>query len=293
MTKALIVYGTTEKLEGETPVRMPGKKQLFAKCHLTGGSNSETVDSSWNNLYRIGGVAALIAALLFRRNLGPEITLFTGQAPPSTVVGWFTILQNNSLLGLSLLNVFDIVNYALVGLMFLALYVVLRRTNKSYMAIATSLGFVGILVYFVSNTSFSMLSLSNQYASATTDTQRSMLLATGQAVLSIGSDLGAVYQSTGIYLSLFLLAVASLIMSAVMLQSNIFGKVTAYAGILASAFDLAYITGLAIVTATDVYLLSVSLLSAAGLLLMIWHLLIGIKLYQLGRTPKNKGGVNL
>jgi hypothetical protein len=48
--------------------------------------------------------------------------------------------------------------------MFLALYAALRRANKSYMAIAMTLGFVGIAVYFASNTAFSMLSLSDQYA---------------------------------------------------------------------------------------------------------------------------------
>jgi hypothetical protein len=55
-----------------------------------------------------------------------EISLFTEQTPPNTVVSWFTLLQNNRLLGLSLLNGFDIVDYALVDLMFLALYFALR-----------------------------------------------------------------------------------------------------------------------------------------------------------------------
>ncbi len=45
------------------------------------GKNSETVDPSWKNLYGVGAAAALIAALVFRRNMGAEITLFTGQAP--------------------------------------------------------------------------------------------------------------------------------------------------------------------------------------------------------------------
>ncbi len=253
----------------------------------------ETVDSSWKNLHRVGAITALIAALVFRRNLGAaEIPQLLGQTPPDTVVGWFTLLQNNSLLGLSFLNVFDIVNYALVGMMFLALYVALRRTNKSYMTIATVFGFVGITVYFVSNTAISMLSLSNQYSSAATDTQRSTLLAAGQALLASGYNPSAVYPSTGIYLSLCLLAVASLITSAVMLRSNIFSKATAYVGILASAFDLSYVVGLAFVPAADVYLLSASCIATAGFLFMVWHLLIGVKLYRLSRTSQLNGGDN-
>jgi len=243
-------------------------------------TNAETADSAWKSLYRVGGVAALIAGVIFRRNLGPEISLFSAQKQPDTIIDWFTLLQNNRLLGLSYLNLFDIVDYALVGLMFLALYAALRRANKSYMAIATTLGFVGMAIYFASNTSFSMLSLSDQYAAATTDAQRSMFLAAGQAVLAINNP-GAIYQGTGIYVSFLLLAVAGLMVSAVMLRSSIFGRVTAYVGILASAFDLAYCITFAFVPAMTVYLLS-----AAGLLLMVWHILIGRRLYQLGRLER-------
>lgn len=243
-------------------------------------TDAETADSAWKSLYRVGGVAALVAGVIFRRNLGPEVSLFSVQKPPDAVVDWFALLQNNKLLGLSYLNLFDIVDYALVGLMFLALYAALRRANKSYMAIATTLGFVGTGVYFASNTAFSMLSLSDQYAAATADAQRSMFLAAGQAVLAINNP-GAIYQGTGIYVSFLLLAVAGLIVSAVMLRSNIFGRVTAYVGILASAFDLAYCITFAFVPAMTVYLLS-----AAGLLLMVWHILIGQRLYQLGHLER-------
>jgi len=243
-------------------------------------TNAETADSAWKSLYRVGGVAALIAGVIFRRNLGPEISLFSAQKQPDTIIDWFTLLQNNRILGLSYLNLFDIVDYALVGLMFLALYAALRRANKSYMAIATTLGFVGMAIYFASNTAFSMLSLSDQYAAATTDAQRSMFLAAGQAVLAINNR-GAIYQGTGIYVSFLLLAVAGLMVSAVMLRSSIFGRVTAYVGILASAFDLAYCITFAFVPAMTVYLLS-----AAGLFLMIWHILIGRRLYQLGRLER-------
>jgi hypothetical protein len=203
-------------------------------------SNAKTSDSDWKSLYRVGGLAALISGVLFRRNIAAEIGLFSKQEPPVTVSDWFALLQSNRLLGLSYLNIFDIVNYALVGLIFLALYAALRRTNKSYMAIAAALGFLGIAVYFASNTAFSMLSLSDQYAATTTDAQRTMLLAAGKAMLAINrfSDPGA-HPGTGGYISLLLIAVAGMITSFVMLQSYVFNRATAYVGSLASGFDLA------------------------------------------------------
>jgi len=247
-------------------------------------ARAETPDPDWKSLYKVGGVAALIAGVLFRRNLAAEIGLFVKHPSPVTVSDWFALLQNNRLLGLSYLHIFDLVNYALVSLMFLALYAVLRRTNRSHMAIATTLALVGIAVYFASNTAFSVLSLSDQYKAATTEAQRTTLLAAGQAMLAINrfSDPGA-HPGAGGYMSLLLIAVAGMITSVVMLRSDVFNRATAYVGILASALDLAYCIAFAFVPAVDSELLAVCFIPAAGLLLLIWHILIGLRLCRPGR----------
>jgi hypothetical protein len=247
-------------------------------------ANAETLDSGCKKLYRVGGVAALLAGVLFRRNMAAEIGLFCKRPTPVTVSDWFALLQSNRLLGLSYLHIFDLANYALVGLMFLALYAALRAANRSYMAIATTLGLVGIAVYFASNTALSMLSLSDQYVAATTEAQRTMLLAAGQALLAINRfSSPSAHPGAGGYLSLLLIAVAGMITSVVTLRSAVFNRATAYVGILASALDLAYCFAFALLSNVDSELLAVCFIPAAGLLLMIWHILIGRRLYQLGR----------
>lgn len=73
--------------------------------------------------------------LIFRRWLGEEFlflraigTIRCGpRTIPSSVIDWFTLLHTNPLVVLTLLNVFDIVNYLLVGLIFLSFYAALRR----------------------------------------------------------------------------------------------------------------------------------------------------------------------
>jgi hypothetical protein len=242
------------------------------------------VDPSWRSLYRVGGLAALTAALLFRRNLAAEISLFGAQEQPSTVAGWFTLLQNNRLLGLAYLDFFDLVNYALVGVMLLALYVALRRVSKSAMVVAAALGFLGIAAYFSSNTAWSMLALSDQYAVATTEAKRAALEAAGQALLAMhrfGSP-GA-HPGSGGYLSLLLIAAAGLITSGVMLRSTVFSRVAASVGILASGLDLAYCSAYAFVPMYRSEGLALGLIPAAGLLWMVWHFLVGWRLYRLGR----------
>ncbi|RPI78381.1 MAG: hypothetical protein EHM41_25090 [Chloroflexi bacterium] len=246
-------------------------------------SNDTKIDSAYRDLYKAGAVAALIAALFFRRNLDAEWILIrmTGiinagpSALPDTVVDWFTLLQNNTLLGLTLLNLFDLVNYALVGLIFLALFVALRRTSQSWIAIAGALSIGGITVYLTSNQAFTMLSLSKQYAAANIEAQRAMILAAGEAVLAVHNN--ASYAGSGIYLSFLLVSAAGLIISTVMLRSEFFNKGTAYTGILANGFGLCYY----IVLAFSPALVSIPI-SISAIFLLIWYLRVGFRLWSLG-----------
>ena len=226
-------------------------------------TDTETADSSWKSLYRVGATAAVIMVVV----LFPiQIIAFSMAPLPTTTIGWFTVLQNNRLLGLLDLDILYVADQALLIPIFLALYVALRRANKAYMTLATILGIVAATVYFATNNAFSMLYLSDQYAAATTDAQRSLFLAAGEAIL-------AVSQGTGWYLFNILGAVAPLIVSAVMLRSNIFSKITAYLGILGNALGLAFF-----VPAVGIFFLLIS-----AFVLQIWLILIARRLYQLSK----------
>ena len=185
-------------------------------------TSEETADPRWKGLYKASGVAALVSLAL----IPIQIIVFIVWPPPSTVEGFFTVFQNNWLQGLLNLDLLYIVTNVLMILIYLGLYAALKRASESSTAIALTLGLVGIAAYFASNTAFEMLSLSNQYAAATTEAQSTMFLGAGQAMLEI-------YKGTAFAVYYVLNGAALLIFTAVMLRSNIFSKVTAYIGILA------------------------------------------------------------
>ena len=85
---------------------------------------------------------------------------------------------------------------------------------------------------------------------------------------------------------MLLIAIAGMITSVVMLRSDVFNRANAYVGILASAFDLAYCFAFAFMPRIDSELLVVIFIPAAGLFLMIWHIMVGWRLYQLGRLER-------
>jgi hypothetical protein len=141
--------------------------------------------ANWKRLYQVGGAAALLAAgLEIAAALIGVISSSTSGPPPSTVIGFFTLLQHNRFLGLVDLGLFDIVAFTLLIPMVLAVYFAQRRASPSAMTIATALYFVGIGVYLATETAFSLLSLSEQYAAAKTDAERTLLEASGQAMLA-------------------------------------------------------------------------------------------------------------
>lgn len=243
------------------------------------------LNSSWKTLYWVGGVAALLAGILFRRNIAAEIGLFNQKGAPETVSDWFELLQKSRFLGLVYLNLFDLVNYALLSLMFLALFVALKRSNQSIMTIATVFALLGIAVYYASNTAISMLALSDRFAAASTEAERMITLGAGQALLAMNrfSNPGAT-PGTGGYISLFLIAVAGLLISILMLRNRIFNRTTAIFGILAGAVDLAYCLAFILLPMVDPKLLALTFIPAGGLMLMVWHILVGWQLCKLGKN---------
>lgn len=242
-------------------------------------TSSDAANATWNTLFKIGGVAALLAAILFRRNIGAEVTLFTGvEAIPQSAAGWFTLLQNSPLIGLAFLAFFDLANYVLVGLMFLALGAALWTSHRTLAAIALSSGLIGIAVRFAANISLTMFSLSQQYAEATSEVGRAALRAAGQAVLAFNNPL-AFYPSTGAYMSLLLVAMAGMLFSVAMLRGRLFGRATALVGLVASACDLIYCLTFAFAPS-----LRVVLIATGGLFWMIWQLLVGLRLLRLAKS---------
>jgi hypothetical protein len=235
-------------------------------------ANAESADADYQYLYRLGGAAAWIAAVL----VVSEVIVLAFYPPPNTVSGWFILFQHNRVIGLLSFWGLEVPMYPMFALVFLALYFALRKTNASRMGIALAFAFLGIAIFLATNNPFAMLSLSNQYTAATTDAQRETFLAAGQALLA-NTNQRAV---GGFNIGLFFVSVAGLLVSSVMLHSSTFSKSIAYLGLLANALSIADYFRQALTTSVVVALL---VIVPNALLLVVWYVLIGRRLYQLGR----------
>jgi hypothetical protein len=136
------------------------------------------------------------------------------------------------------------------------------------MLVATTLGLIAVTLYCVSReATFTMLALSDQYAAATNEAQRSMFLAAGQTLL-------AIYNGTAFDIYYVLGALGGLITAAIMLRSSTFSKLTAYVGLVMSGLML-------IPPTVGAVGLLLSLLSLVPM--VVWLILIARRLLQLGQ----------
>jgi hypothetical protein len=198
---------------------------------------------------------------------------------PTTIVEWFTLIQDDPLTGLFYLGFADILIVILFIPVSLALRAALERISKAWTTIATPVAFVGVAVYLAANMSFSMLSLSSQYASATTEAQRSAILAAGHAIISLT-------QGTGGAAGLSLTWLGGLIFSILIFRSRELGRAAAWIGVFAfsllvPAFLFAgYTYGMSTgIGATMALVTSVG----GGLLSLVWYILVGLRLLRIGR----------
>ena len=134
----------------------------------------------WRNLFKAGGVAGIVMLVIMLA----QVVVFILWPPPQTVQGFFNLFQQNKFLGLLSMDLLYLFNNALLIVIYLALFAALKKESESAMLVALALGLVGIAAYYASNTAFEMLTLSSQYAAATSNAQLFLLLGAGEAMLS-------------------------------------------------------------------------------------------------------------
>jgi hypothetical protein len=234
----------------------------------------DIVHNDWNGILKSGGIAAFLQLVCVILTM---LVVFTTGGEPTSAVEYFSLLGNNRLIGLVRSDIPSIATIALYTLTLFGLYAALRHQHPGGMALTTALGFAGVILWLGSHSLLSMLSLSDQYAAAINETQRSQLLAAGEAV--IASDM---WHSTGSFISGIFLQGSTTLISILMLKSNVFSRGTAWVGILAHGIDLVHVILMVFIPALGAILMAV-----AGPLYPFWFFMVGRRLIQLAGSPQN------
>ncbi len=251
---------------------------MTATTILVNESKSENETSSWSSLYRLGGTAALLAILVALTDIALTFLPAGAEQPGSmAAVGWFKLFQENWFFGLRNLGLLpNILTMILLLPVFLALFAAHRHGNRTYAALAVILSVVGAAIYLANNAAFPMLTLSAKYAAATTEAQRTLIAAAGEAILARGEDF-----TPGAFTGILLGEVAILTMSFAMLRGGIFSKATGYAGILSGTLLTVFTVWSTFIPVF--YEAAMLLAMVGGLASIVWYALTAHRLFQLSK----------
>jgi hypothetical protein len=249
-------------MKPKTPARKRSKSASRSQA-------SGLQEPGYGGVYLAGSVSAFIIVLTF---LVEMIVVVTKGLPPTSVEEWFSIYRTGRAIGLLRTFALDIVAVSLHVPFYLALFYILRGTKERYGLLVTAVVFalVGVAVYFATNTTFSMLSLSDEYSAATSDAQKAQLIGAGKAVLSI-------YNGTGPFAAYALYSIAGILVSIVMLKGSMFGKGTAVIGIVGNALELGLPPSInpAFFMKVDPFLIGIG-----GVFIIVWYVFISLRLIK-------------
>ncbi len=224
---------------------------------------------------RLAAGAAALIVLLALLDLGLMFLPGTGFDPGTLgAVDWLEAFQANRLLGLRNLGFLNMLTISLTIPVFLALYALQRQKDGLYLTLALLLVCIGAAIYIANNVSLPMMALSDRYAAAPVE-QRPELIVAAQALLA-REDLTA-----GAFPGFLFPELAGMLMGVAMLRGGVFGRRTAWAGILGEGLLLALNVCAAFLPA--VYTVVVMPLSViAGPLVLVWFVLVASRLWRDG-----------
>ena len=224
--------------------------------------------SSRKTVYWLGGLACLV---LIAYSLTTLLIMTIIGGPPETIEQAFSILQDNKLHGLLRLDILTVIVMPLYYLLFYSLYIALKKTDPALVTISAISAFAGVTLFLATPSVFSYLYLSDKFAIATSEIQKNQILAAGESILA--SDM---WHGTGAKIGGLLLQTGALIVSIVMLKTNIFNRFTAMTGIVTHGLDLLHI-----IIGFFLPALGNILMFIAGPLYLLWFPLVGVRLFKL------------
>ncbi len=226
-----------------------------------------SAEPRWKDLHTVGGIACIVSELIIVLGI---VAYFIWPYMPgyTTTEQIFSFIQADPLGGLMALDFFLLIGNLFSILIFLALYISLKRVNESYALIALVLGLVAMILIVPARPIMEMVSLSQSYSAAASDIARSQVLAAGDA-------LHALFNGTGWVVNTILGGISLLISSILMLRSRVFGKAAAWVGIVTNVAVLCFFLPGRIGTL-------LLFLSLPGY--MVWYVQLALKFFRLGRA---------
>lgn len=238
-------------------------------------SATATVDTKGKSVILLGSICTFIALagtiidIVFGTVTGGNLAEL-----PQTAVERFAQLQSNSLLGLYNLDLLNIIIQLVMIPSYLALYVVLSKVKPGFSLLAFIIFLVGTMAMVTGNAALPMYELSVKYNAASSESQKLLFAAAGEALLAKG-----IHGSYGMFIGFILPNLGGILISWLMMKSGIFSKTNAWLGMAGSLIISLYL--ILVTFVPEVKSMATLFAAPGGIMLMVWMLMFAFRLHKL------------
>jgi len=224
-------------------------------------------DAKW--WFRAGGLSAIVIGISYLLIVALYVSV--GGAIPSGAEEKLEFFAEHTTEWWAIIALSVLTNFLYLPVA-LSLYLALKEINKNAMLVGA--GLIGLFTILENTVSWpslaSLVTLSGDYSTATDGAQRAAIVAAASYASSLsGSTLLAVY-------AILVPALGKLIIGLVM-RKGIFSKITAYLAVVAGIIGIVSVVGPFIMDALR------SAVVISSVLITVWLLLVGYRLYRLGQ----------
>lgn len=146
--------------------------------------------------------------------------------PPNDVISYFHLFQKSPLLGFIDFDLNLTVDNILFVLVYIGLFLLLKKKNPVFSMIGLVFSIISVALYVVSREAiFGMLALSNQYASAISESDKVAAITNAKMLMTLfnGTSFNVSYCFGGIAITMFSIA---------MINSKVFSKSVGWLGLV-------------------------------------------------------------
>ncbi len=233
--------------------------------------------TDWKRLYQVAAIAAILVVLVGLLDIALSMRVSQAQENSTvSIIQWFTLFRNNAFEAFRQLGLFNIINLLLAVPLYLALHHLHRETQPAFAGLSVLLFVIGTAIYISSNSAFPLFAISRQYAAAP-EAQKAAVEMIGAATLAQGADL-----TPGTFMGFILTEFAGMLMAFVLLREGLFGKATAWVGML--GLGVLAVFNVMVAFTPEFFNVAMGIAIPGGLLSMAYYLLLARRLFQLAKA---------
>jgi len=237
--------------------------------------DNNIVEKHWKLFYRIGAILVFLAVLVMLTEIFLT-ALPDGDRVELTIKQLFDMYNRNWFMAMRYMGLINIIASTLMLPVFFSLYGLYRHNLKVFASFSLILSFIGYVIFMADNTTFACLELAEKYFKEISDTNKTILLAAGEALIAKGAS-----HTPGTFPGFLIGQIAGIFFSIIILNGRVLKKSTGIIGLIGFSFLLIFEVISSFVG--TLFFESMIFAMVGGIVTLVWYVLIGIGLLKNSR----------